>query len=140
PGPDTAPRHGVLRGNAATVARRPMGAVRHASSGVGTAARGRAILRAVLRDVAPVDPKPRRPQVVARLGAPGPRARSAVADTDADPDAAHDAARRLPRRARAARGPDRWRPAVQRIRNISSVTGTLRVTSSSRIDFVSPPG
>ena len=87
-------------------ARGAMVAVRHASRAVGAAPRREAVLRAVLRDVAPLDPQPEREQVVAGLGASGQSPRPAAADAHAAQDSADDAPRRLPPRARAGRALD----------------------------------
>src|SRR5579862_4937482 len=77
--------------------------VRHASRALGAAPRREEVLRVVLRDLAPLDPESEREQVVARLGAPGPGARAADADAYAVQDAADDATRSVPPRARAGR-------------------------------------
>ena len=60
--PDAASRHGVLRGDAPTHRRAAVGALRHASSAVGTGARSGAFFRVVLRDLAPLGAQSQRPQ------------------------------------------------------------------------------
>src|SRR5205085_6918801 len=52
----------VLRGDAAEASRAQVGALRHASSALGTGARAAAVLRPLLRDVAPLGAESEGPQ------------------------------------------------------------------------------
>ena len=69
--PDAAARHGLLRRDAAAAARAAMGAFRHAPPALGAGARRRAVLRALLRDVAPLGAEPARPEELVALAARG---------------------------------------------------------------------
>ncbi len=74
---------------------------RHAPLPVGAETGSRAVLRAVLRNLAPVDPESGRREVVVAVGAAGPSPAGAVSHAHAVADPAHDAPGGVPRRASA---------------------------------------
>ena len=81
-------------------ARAALVALRHASPALGAGARAGALLRAVLRDVAPVGAQPEGAQAAVAVAARGRPAQRAVPDAGAPAHAAHDGPGALPRRIR----------------------------------------
>src|SRR5436190_24370839 len=99
--PDAAAGHDLLRGNEAGAAGAPLGRLRHASRVVGAGTRRRTVLRALLRNLAPLDSQPRRAQERMAVASRGRSAERAVPPARPDAVAAHDEDLALPSRARA---------------------------------------
>src|SRR6185436_3153346 len=114
---------------------RPMEAVRQASLAVGTEARARAILRAVLRDVAPVGSQSARQEIVAAVGASGAPVRRAVAHADARSDAADDETGCVFGGTRIDLSPGMLGPCTDQRVKSASVIGTLNSIASSLMSF-----
>src|SRR5204863_8171659 len=99
--PPAAPRHRALLEAGPGPRRAAVVQVRHAPRPLRAAPRRRALLRALRRDVAPLDPQPFGREELARLDEAGPCRADPVPDARAEAVTADDGSEGVPRGARA---------------------------------------